>query len=877
MQMFASGGQKKKSWLLTLGVSLFLSGLVFLLPPMASADYAASNSVSISGSGAADVYQAHNGGFYVAVSSSGNTLTFGDGGGLAVITFSGCSVSGSGAADVGQTHSGNFEVGVSSSGNTLNLGDGGGLAKLTFTSTSYSCPSGGTLSGTTCITNGACGSVINSASAYTAPTTNLCSGGTATAVSHSTGVWHWRCNNIGSSGYATCSVNEAAKNDSCGSSANVPSVATPSTNLCSNGTVNTPVSGDGINWSWLCDLAGGGDYSYCTAPVPSPIGGTCGAANGVPVFTAPVSGFCGSGNYSGFSSLSPWKWTCLGINGGSTASCTAPLAVGNCGSANGQYFTSAPTTNLCSSGTASASGQWNWTCNGTACSANQEYACARCSTGNSYAWATFMAPDAGCSGPIGGTSASYSQNCGCGAKAADPFGYAASCVAPAASVSASPSTITAGDSSLITYSSSNATSCWASGAWSGWISSTGGTQYVSPASTSSYTIECWNAGGMSSGKQSTTITVNPRINGSCGAANGIATLAAPTSGFCNTGNYSGILGTGPWTWSCSSPNGGSTASCTAPLAVGNCGSANGQYFTSAPTTNLCSSGTASASGQWNWTCNGTACSANQEYACARCSTGNSYAWATFMAPDAGCSGPIGGTSASYSQNCGCGAKAADPFGYAASCVAPAASVSASPSTITAGDSSLITYSSSNATSCWASGAWSGWISSTGGTQYVSPASTSSYTIECWNSAGVSTGQKTTTISVAAVPVVNGACGSDNNQNFTGSAVPTILCSAGTPSALSGTWTWTCAGSGTGSTASCIAYKLFPINGSCGSDNNKTLKVAPTNLCDSGSASSVSGAGPWTWSCNGIDGGSSSTCSANLWQTLKTGNMKEVSP
>ena len=37
---------------------------------------------------------------------------------------------------------------------------------------------------------------------------------------------------------------------------------------------------------------------------------------------------------------------------------------------------------------------------------------------------------------------------------------------------------------------------------------------------------------------------------------------------------------------------------------------------------------------------------------------------------------------------------------------------------------------------------------------------------------------------------------------------------------------------------------------------------PTNLCSAGNPSPVSGTGPWTWNCNGINGGTSSQCTAN---------------
>lgn len=53
------------------------------------------------------------------------------------------------------------------------------------------------------------------------------------------------------------------------------------------------------------------------------------------------------------------------------------------------------------------------------------------------------------------------------------------------------------------------------------------------------------------------------------------------------------------------------------------------------------------------------------------------------------------------------------------------------------------------------------------------------------------------------------------------------------------------------------------NGVCGSDNNSAVPSTPTNLCLSGSASAVSGSGPWTWSCQGLYGGSNTSCRADL--------------
>jgi hypothetical protein len=55
----------------------------------------------------------------------------------------------------------------------------------------------------------------------------------------------------------------------------------------------------------------------------------------------------------------------------------------------------------------------------------------------------------------------------------------------------------------------------------------------------------------------------------------------------------------------------------------------------------------------------------------------------------------------------------------------------------------------------------------------------------------------------------------------------------------------------------------PTNGTCGSSNGQTLSSAPsTNLCNTGTASAVSGSGPWEWSCVGTGvGHTDASCEA----------------
>lgn len=61
----------------------------------------------------------------------------------------------------------------------------------------------------------------------------------------------------------------------------------------------------------------------------------------------------------------------------------------------------------------------------------------------------------------------------------------------------------------------------------------------------------------------------------------------------------------------------------------------------------------------------------------------------------------------------------------------------------------------------------------------------------------------------------------------------------------------------------VASTIKPVSGQCGSRNGTSVSTRPTaDLCATGTASSVSGNGPWSWTCTGTNGGSSATCSAN---------------
>jgi hypothetical protein len=62
----------------------------------------------------------------------------------------------------------------------------------------------------------------------------------------------------------------------------------------------------------------------------------------------------------------------------------------------------------------------------------------------------------------------------------------------------------------------------------------------------------------------------------------------------------------------------------------------------------------------------------------------------------------------------------------------------------------------------------------------------------------------------------------------------------------------------------LVVSALPINGACGASSDGTFTAAPTtDLCSTGNATAAIGAGPWTWSCTGMNGGTTANCSANI--------------
>jgi Fibronectin type III domain len=115
----------------------------------------------------------------------------------------------------------------------------------------------------------------------------------------------------------------------------------------------------------------------------------------------------------------------------------------------------------------------------------------------------------------------YTLTCsGAGASAAQSATVSVTAPLPTVSLGANPTTVASGATAKLTWSSTNATSCTASGGWSGTQPVSGSLSTPSLTATTKFTLACTGSGGTAT--QSATVTVT--------AASGTATLTwqAPT-------------------------------------------------------------------------------------------------------------------------------------------------------------------------------------------------------------------------------------------------------------------------------------------------------------------------------------------------------------
>ena len=95
-----------------------------------------------------------------------------------------------------------------------------------------------------------------------------------------------------------------------------------------------------------------------------------------------------------------------------------------------------------------------------------------------------------------------------------------------------------------------------------------------------------NSTGSASSESSASVTPQAIVNGSCGTANGVASVVNPSGNLCESGTPTVVeSGQGSFTWSCAGANGGNTAYCLAPGQLDTSQNATTTFTT--PTANGC--------------------------------------------------------------------------------------------------------------------------------------------------------------------------------------------------------------------------------------------------------------------------------------------------
>jgi len=365
------------------------------------------------------------------------------------------------------------------------------------------------------------------------------------------------------------------------------------------------------------------------------------------------------------------------------------------------------------------------------------------------------------------------------------------------------------------------------------------------------------------------------INGECASfPSGLKALPPDLNTLCGPGSLEqNLTGTGPWSWQCAGTPGMSTASCSAnvyaPPVDGQCGPANGGNYTSAPpASTLCSVGGIDAftyygGVTWGWGCLGQSggneawCGTNDaNFPVCGSANGGSYT----QPPPASqlCSGAstvsnfqaqydASGILQSWSWTC-------NAVGYPPNNACSASNANYPSSGACGSDNGVGSLTPPAVDSLCSNGT-------------PSSVSSNAYTW-LWSCSGVNGGDAASCSAPIGQPSSDGVCGAANGIATTVSPAAGSLCSTGTPSSVTSnanTWLWSCSGVNGGDATSCSAptSQTSSNDGICGPTDGTAIPNAPNvGLCASGSASTVTGVGPWNWTCGG-SGGTIASCKAYL--------------
>jgi len=487
---------------------------------------------------------------------------------------------------------------------------------------------------------------------------------------------------------------------------------------------------------------------------------------------------------------------CVGLGGSASGTATVSVAAP----------AAAPTVTLSASPTQIDSGSsaaltWSST-NATSCSASGSWSGSRAVSGNQSV------------GPLS-ASATYSLTCsGSGgsatATATVTVNAAPPPAAPTVTLSANPMAPAYNGSTTVTWSSTNASSCSASGAWSGAKATSGSQSFGSLTADKTYTLTCTGAGG--SATQSVTVDVGnppaptvmisanpmaPAYNGSttvswsstnassCSASGGWSGTKA-TSG---TQSFSSLTTDQTYSLTCSGAGGSATQSVT--VDVGN----------APPTVTISANPMApayngSTTVTWSST-NATSCTASGGWTGTKATSG-SQSFSNLTADQ------------TYSLSCtGAGGSASQSVTVDVGAVPPTVTLSANPMAPAYNGSTTVTWSSTNATSCTASGAWSGTKATSGSQSFSSLTADQTYTLACTGSGGSASQSVTVDVGNPPAPTLS-LSASPTSVAYNGSTTLSWSSTNATSCTASGGWTGTKATSGSETRSSLTTNTTFTL-------------------------------------------------------------------
>ncbi len=429
------------------------------------------------------------------------------------------------------------------------------------------------------------------------------------------------------------------------------------------------------------------------------------------------------------------------------------------------------------------------------------------------------------------SSTEFTLTCtGSGGSAAQSTTISVAASAPAISLSASPSSLTAGESTTLTWSATASNSCTASGAWTGDKAATGKELTAALDATATFTLTCIGPGG--SATQSAVVSVTPKtptatISASpTTVAKGQAAVLTWSSAYATScdaaGAWSGALAlsgsrstgdrlssTATYTLICNGPGG--TASQSTTVTVNSNPAAPALSLSAGP-----SEITSGEESSLHWTAtNATGCVASGAWTGSQpvhgfYSTGALRRKETYTLT---CSGPGGSATQSATVT--------------VTAPQPTISVSAQPSSVTHGGSSTLTWTTTNATACTASGSWSGSKAVSGSASTGTLDADATYTLTCDGPGG--TAIQSATVSVTGpAPAITLSANPTTVEDGSTSTL-TWAASNSTTCTASGGWSGSEPTSGSHATVDLSATTQFTLTceGPGGSASQSvTVTVAP---------------------------------------------------